>query len=448
MLLKMYDLEKASATSTLGDQLCQSRQQRKTHTLARTRQKLYRTAVGQLLWAMPVRPDLSFAVTDLSKSLQAPTLQDEQQLKNVLRYIKGTLHFTSSLQPPRKRVIERASSIPLQVYFDSAWVGSTQKKKSTEGTTLALWGVPLATSSRPQASLTTSSVEAELHAMGIATHAALHLRSLLQEMHLSQLAKPCELTVYTDSSSGKALASQLGLTKRTKHVQLGYWFKQPWINNGQLTLRRVSTGKNPAAMLTKQLSASTLHKLLPKLGVRTRAADFYVNVALLASPGEVKSSFFIGLMAEQPVTAQLVTSRVASRPILNSSLHTQNREAFSTLHASQRSFILDSFRRCLFFVVAFLGAANYVLDPVVSFQMYGFSLAAILALMKLYWILVIVHGPFASTRTSLQRALETTSSCLSVALKSLTLLSLPRSILRTNPRTPAQLSAYQQFDLS
>ena len=109
-LLKMCGMERAKATSTLEEQLCQSNGQRKhsNKTLASARQKLYRTTVGQLIWATPVRPDISFAVKELSRSLQAPTQQDEKQLKQVLRYLKGTLHFTISLQPPRKRVIERA----------------------------------------------------------------------------------------------------------------------------------------------------------------------------------------------------------------------------------------------------------------------------------------------------------------------------------------------------
>ena len=163
---------------------------------------------------LTVRPDISFAVKELSRSLQAPTQQDEKQLKQVLRYLKGTLHFTTSLQPPRKRVIERASSIHIQACFDSALEGSPQTKKSTSGATLSLWGVPLAASSRTQASQASSSAEAELYAMGMATQDALHLKSFLQEMQLSQLAKPFELTVYTDSSSGKALASKLGLSKK------------------------------------------------------------------------------------------------------------------------------------------------------------------------------------------------------------------------------------------
>ena len=92
-------------------------------------------------------------------------------------------------------------------------------------------------------------------------------------MKLSQLAKPVELTVFTDSSSGQALASKLGLTRKSKHVQLRYMLIQDLLANGQLQLSKIPAGKNHAAMLAKHLPASTLHKLLPKLGVRTRAAD-------------------------------------------------------------------------------------------------------------------------------------------------------------------------------
>ena len=170
-----------------------------------------------------------------------------------------------------------------------------------------------------------SSTEAELYAMEMAVQDSLHLKSLLQEMQLSQLAKPFELTVYTDSSSGKALASKLGLSKRSRHVQLRCLFRKGLLANGQLQLSKIPTGKNPAVMLTRHLSASNLHKLLPKLGVTTRAADSealrsVLNLEALASSSKEPSSFFIGMMAEQPASAQLVASSVASRACLDSSL--------------------------------------------------------------------------------------------------------------------------------
>ena len=95
---------------------------------------------------------------------------------------------------------------------------------------------------------------------------------------------------------------------------------------GQLTLSKNPSGKNPADVLTQHLPASTLHKLLPKLGVRTRAAESkdllsVISFESLASPIERKSSFFIQMMAKHPIPAQLVASRVAVRPLSSNSFH-------------------------------------------------------------------------------------------------------------------------------
>ena len=163
-----------------------------------------------------------------------------------------------------------------------------------------------------------------------------------------------------------------------------------------------------------------------------------VNLEILASPEKKQSSFFIGMMAKHPVTAQLVASRVSSRPLPSNCFQQPSQEAVPNLQSSQRTFSLSSFWRYLFFVVAFLCAATYVFHNVVSFKMYFLFLSAMLVLMKLYRFLVFVYGQFSSTRTSLQRALGTTSS---LAFRSLSTTSLQRPMLSTNPRTPAQLSA-------
>ena len=79
---------------------------------------------------------------------------------------------------------------------------------------------------------------------------------------------------------------------------------QDLVASGQLKVSNIPTEKNPADVLTKCLTASTLHKLLPKLGMMTRAADskdllsmisFEWPACSLATP----DSFFIGMMAEE-----------------------------------------------------------------------------------------------------------------------------------------------------
>ena len=213
--------------------------------------------------------------------------------------------------------------------------------------------------------------------MGMAVQDSLHLKSLLQDIQLSLLAKPFELTVSTDSSSSKALASKLGLSKKSRHVRLRYLFKPDRIADGQLQLCKIPSDKNPATLLTKHLPASTLHKLLPKLGVRTRAADSkdllsVVNLEMSASPSKEQRSFFIGMMAKQLATTQLVASSVVSRPLLSTSL-AQPHEAVPILQSSQRTFSMSSLSWYLFFVVALPCTANSVFYNVVTSRCMAYS---------------------------------------------------------------------------
>ena len=60
------------------------------------RRHLYRKAVGMLIWASLVRPDLQFSAKDHTRHLATPSEWDWSHLKHTLRYFKGTLHYKSS----------------------------------------------------------------------------------------------------------------------------------------------------------------------------------------------------------------------------------------------------------------------------------------------------------------------------------------------------------------
>jgi len=50
----------------------------------------YRAAVGKLLWAVPVRPDLQFITKELARCMQFPTYSQWAALKRVCRYLAAT----------------------------------------------------------------------------------------------------------------------------------------------------------------------------------------------------------------------------------------------------------------------------------------------------------------------------------------------------------------------
>ena len=59
--------------------------------LSADEQALYRNMVGSLLYlACWTRPDIAFAVSELSRFVSAPGLNHMQAVKHLLRYLKGT----------------------------------------------------------------------------------------------------------------------------------------------------------------------------------------------------------------------------------------------------------------------------------------------------------------------------------------------------------------------
>ena len=58
--------------------------------LSREDHRLYRRIVGQLLWLSSIRPDIQFAVKELSRGLTSPTEDHRTKMKTLLRYLAGT----------------------------------------------------------------------------------------------------------------------------------------------------------------------------------------------------------------------------------------------------------------------------------------------------------------------------------------------------------------------
>ncbi|XP_019179207.1 PREDICTED: uncharacterized protein LOC109174425 [Ipomoea nil] len=85
----------------------------------------YRSLAGVLQYLTVTRPDLSFTVNQLCQHMHAPTVSHWEQLKHVIRYVKGTI--TSGLR------IWRSVSRELHAFSDSDWAGYHEDRKSTSG---------------------------------------------------------------------------------------------------------------------------------------------------------------------------------------------------------------------------------------------------------------------------------------------------------------------------
>ncbi|XP_016730543.1 uncharacterized mitochondrial protein AtMg00810-like [Gossypium hirsutum] len=86
---------------------------------------IFRKLIGRLLYLVSTRPDLAFAIQQLSQFLDRPTVTHLQVAHLVLRYLKGCLDFGF--------FFSTSSSPVLKAFSDSDWVGCPLTRRSVTG---------------------------------------------------------------------------------------------------------------------------------------------------------------------------------------------------------------------------------------------------------------------------------------------------------------------------
>jgi hypothetical protein len=123
--------------------------------------------------ASATRPDISFAVSKLSRFVSNPRDVHWQALERVLHYLKGTtsyeIHYS---RYPRV----------LQGYSDSNWISDANETKATSGYLFTLSGGTVSCKPFKQTILMRSTMEAELTALDTSTIEAEWLRELLIDL--------------------------------------------------------------------------------------------------------------------------------------------------------------------------------------------------------------------------------------------------------------------------
>ncbi|KAJ1288873.1 hypothetical protein BS78_02G121400 [Paspalum vaginatum] len=134
----------------------------------------YSQIIGSLMYlASATRPDISFAVSKLSRFTSNPRDDHWSALERVMHYLKGTmshgLHYTGY-----PKVLEG--------YSDANWISDADELKATTWYVFTLGGAAVSWRSCKQTILTRSTMEAELTALDTSTFVAEWLRELLMDL--------------------------------------------------------------------------------------------------------------------------------------------------------------------------------------------------------------------------------------------------------------------------
>ncbi|KAE9338317.1 hypothetical protein PR003_g11560 [Phytophthora rubi] len=97
----------------------------------------YREAVGMLMYlATSTRPDLAFALGQLSRFVAKPSSKHVGALKRVLRYLAGTVNYGIKYD----RQSGESDTVVLEGYCDSDWANDPETRRSTTGFMFTLAG--------------------------------------------------------------------------------------------------------------------------------------------------------------------------------------------------------------------------------------------------------------------------------------------------------------------
>jgi hypothetical protein len=220
----------------------------------------FQSLAGSLLWvARCTRPDILFAVHCITRKTHAPTVQDYQVAKKILRYLKGSK--MDKLKLPKWNGTGKVS---VEAYSDADWADNKSDRKSVSGGLVLLNGIPVSWSCKKQTCVALSTLEAEYIAASEVCKTLIGMEQLLSEIGL-QIITPIPL--WMDNQAAIINIQQESSSSRLKHVDTRIKFLCDRANQMQVSPKYVKSEHMIADMFTKPLPQQRLYELKKMIGI-------------------------------------------------------------------------------------------------------------------------------------------------------------------------------------
>ncbi|KAA0060528.1 hypothetical protein IC582_014265 [Cucumis melo] len=216
----------------------------------------YQRLVGKLIYLSHTRPDIFFAVSAISKFMQAPYEKHMEAVNRILRYLKNT--------PGKGLMFKKTNRKTIKAYTDSDGAGSVVDRKSTSGYCTFVWGNLVTWRSKKQNVMARSSAETEYRAMSLGICEEIWFQKVLSDLH-----QECEtpLKFFSDNKAAISIANNLIQHDRTKHVKIDRHFIKERLDSGSICIPYISSSQQVANVLTKGLLRPQFDLYVSKLGL-------------------------------------------------------------------------------------------------------------------------------------------------------------------------------------
>ena len=250
-LLSMQDCKPAPTPITV----CRKRVDEDEEPLPPEKQSQFRSCVGVGRFLRHFKPEIGFAIKELSHRLKEAFPADEMRLKRFARYLAGTRR--RGVFFPRHDQLAG----PIKAISDTDWATDDISRRSTASGVIKISGCLLSDFCLAQNLVSTSSGEAEYYGGCAVVAEALHVQSILGFFD-------CRFAINweSDSSVARAISERLGVG-RIKHLEVKALWLQEKVKGNEVLPLKVDTRVNPADLNTKVHAVSRFEFLLDLMGI-------------------------------------------------------------------------------------------------------------------------------------------------------------------------------------
>ena len=206
--------------------------------------------IGALLHlSTRTRPDITFEVNRLGRSIATPHPHTAEELERIFAYLRST--------STHKLILDGTKPINVITTFtDADWGGKkTQNSasKSTSGSITFIGESPICWSSKRQTCISMSTMESELIALSSGCQDALWARNLLRELLPTEVIR---INVFCDNLPTVLQSKNLLNKPVARHIDLRFHFVRDLIKKKLISLSHVRGKENPSDLLTKSLGSN------------------------------------------------------------------------------------------------------------------------------------------------------------------------------------------------
>ncbi|KAH6564678.1 hypothetical protein BASA60_010230 [Batrachochytrium salamandrivorans] len=253
-ILKQFQMPNYHPAATLAEvsNTLVAAQEQEGHTAS----PYYKT-VGSPIYAMiATRPDISAAISQVSKYLYYPTDTHWSTIKQIIRYIKYFLNHPLTFSD---------NVIHLTGYYNVDWGGNLYSRRNTSGYVFFLGNSCISWRSSKQTAVALSTAKTKYVAATTATQELLFLKTFLTE-----IGYPINktTTLYSDSQSAISNTKNIQLRHASnRHMDIKLHFLRDQVKLGNVNLKYINTLDQVADILTKGLPKPAFCKLANLLGL-------------------------------------------------------------------------------------------------------------------------------------------------------------------------------------